>query len=84
MKKPIYSLVRSEMLETVNGTEKMYSLIFVGVKVQIILLSSLAYKIALVFLKVKFSLYFSGTFKSNSKGIQELFLIESFYLLLTP
>jgi len=62
-----------------KGTEKMYSQILVGVKVQIIFFSSLALIKVLIGSNRMFSLYFSGTLNSNSKGIQALFLTASFY-----
>ena len=62
----------------------MYSLILVGVKVQMIFFSSFALINVLIGSKRIFSLYFSGTLNSNSKGIQALFLIASFCFWLTP
>lgn len=48
------------------------------------LVSSLGSKNALEGSNATSVLYFSGTFHSNSRGILELFFMDSFYLLETP
>jgi len=79
LKYPICSLIGSDILWTCNGTENIYSLILVGVNVHIIFFSSLEFKRVLIGSNKIFSLYFSGTLNSNSRGIHELFFKESFY-----
>jgi len=84
LKKPIFSFIGSEMLATWRGTENIYSLILVGVKLHMIFNSSFAFKSYLMGSKMMFSQYFSGTLNSNSSGIQALFLSASFCFWETP
>ena len=72
------------MFVAYTGIFRIYSFFFRGVKVVSTFVSSLGSKNAFVGSNATSVLYFSGTFHSNSRGILESFLIESFYLLETP
>ena len=62
----------------------MYSLFLRGVKVDVILTSSLGSKRDLGGSNWTSVLYFSGTFHSVSIGILELFFMAIFYFVETP
>jgi hypothetical protein len=66
------------------GMLTAYSFFFRGVKVAVILASSLGKRVALMGLKMISDLYLSGTLHSYSIGILASFLTQNFYLVLTP